>query len=161
MADLTAVVGVLTSLRNAVELTKDFLKVRDATMKGKVADLQGEIYTARASALSAQATQAELIDEIASMKKQIAEFSTWEGEKQRYQLKEIAPGAFAYVLKPDAGGGQPPHWICANCYQHRHTSILQGAGQTHWATTYTCPQCAASIRVAKPANGPSGPGLSR
>jgi hypothetical protein len=40
-----------------------------------------------------RAAQAELLEEIGELKKRVAEFETWETEKQRYELKEVGSHA--------------------------------------------------------------------
>ena len=58
------------------------------------------------------------------LEEDIRKFETWEREKERYQLVEVVTGGFAYALKPEAQGSDPPHHICAYCYEHRRRSIL-------------------------------------
>ena len=53
--------------------------------------------------LSAQSAQADLVEEISSLKAKIASFETWETEKKKYDLKDLGWGALAYILKPEAG----------------------------------------------------------
>jgi len=39
-------------------------------------------------------------------------------EKEKYELKKVGRG-IAYTLKPEAEGTEPPHLICARCYEGR------------------------------------------
>lgn len=83
----------LTSLKVAFDLAKGLKDIDDATRrKAAVIELQEKI-------LSAQSTQATLVETIGELKKRVAELEAWEADKQRYELKSIAPGVFAYRLK--------------------------------------------------------------
>ena len=75
--------------------------------------------------------------------KAIAGFETWDAEKQRYELKPIGTqGVFAYSLKPEHENGEPPHWICPDCYQDRKKSILQTVIKTPgMARVAICQRC--------------------
>ena len=55
----------------------------------------------------------------------MAEMEEWDAEKQRYELKEIVSGQFAYTLKEEAHGGEPAHMLCAHCYNQNQKSVLQ------------------------------------
>lgn len=139
--------AAIASLKTAGEIAHSFLKARDiATIQGKVIELQSVILSAQSSALSAQSEQSALLDAKRELEQKIADLEAWEREKTRYLLEEVVSGAFAYALKPDAAGAEPPHKICANCYQHRKKSILmefqipQGK-----ATGLRCHPCGAEI----------------
>lgn len=69
-----------------------------------------------------------------------------ETEKDRYELKKVATGAFAYVLKESMANGQPPHWICTQCYQNRKKSFLQIATTApERKVFYKCSVCSSTI----------------
>jgi hypothetical protein len=74
---------------------------------------------------SAQSDQFALLERVHELEQQVTDLKAWEKEKQRYELKQLAPGAFCYALKADASGSEPPHRVCAACYQHGKKSILQ------------------------------------
>jgi hypothetical protein len=46
-------------------------------------------------------------------------------EKQQYELKKIQTGVTVYALRPGTENEEESHYICPNCYQHGHKSILQ------------------------------------
>ena len=86
--------------------------VRNAT----VIELQQHILTAKEA-------QSALLEEIRSLITQMARMETWEADKQRYTLKEIEPGQFAYALEEETAGGEPTHLLCANCYNQSQKPI--------------------------------------
>lgn len=71
----------------------------------------------------------------------MAGFEKWEAEKQRYKLTDFGGGTFAYLLKPEAASGEPPHRICAHCYQRDEKSILQFVHRSDGQDYYKCPKC--------------------
>lgn len=66
-----------------------------------------------------------MLQKIGQLEKEMARFETWDAEKERYELRDAGSGALAYALKEETRGAEPPHWICAQCYQDRKASILQ------------------------------------
>jgi hypothetical protein len=146
MLSPTEITTTLGSLKAAFEIAKSFVGVRDATViQSKVFELQREILAAQQSALSAQQAQSSLLQQIGDLEKQIADMKTWEAEKERYQLTEVAPRVFAYTLKPEMSGVEPVHWICAVCYQNGKKSILQGFNSAQSGWTHSCPVCHTEI----------------
>ncbi|MFZ3324848.1 MAG: hypothetical protein WA231_02685, partial [Methylocella sp.] len=55
----------------------------------------------------------------------MAELETWDADKQRYELKSLAAGVFAYRLKEAMAGGEEIHHLCAACYHRGKKSLLQ------------------------------------
>src|SRR6266404_2284054 len=119
MVDISAIAGLAASLRSVVEITKAMKDVHDANViQTKVFELTREIMSAQACALAAQAAQFDLLQRERDLEAEIVKLKAWDAEKQRYELKELAPGAIAYVLKEDMRNGEPIHWLCAHCYQN-------------------------------------------
>lgn len=161
MVDLTALGGALASLNHAKNLAQAMIGLRDSqAFQEKAIEFQSKILDAQSSLLAANEERAALIAEISELKEEMARLETWNTEKQRYELQQVDPGAFAYVLKPNAGVSEPPHWLCASCYQRNKKSLLQAHGRdtTESFEIYKCPDCSAAIRVHYNV-GPHSPGL--
>ena len=144
---MAAWIDAITSpLKAAGEMAQGLVEIRDTVKFGDaVIKLQAQIMSAQQGAMAAQMDQASLLEEIRTLKTKVTELEGWEAEKKRYERKNIGFGAFAYVLKPDERGAEPPHWICTNCYEHKHIATLQlvmvkGTGQV-----WTCPGCKNTI----------------
>ena len=45
--------------------------------------------------------------------------------RKRFQVTNFGGGTFAYLLKDEAADGEPPHRVCATCYEDGRKSILQ------------------------------------
>lgn len=159
--DMSAVSALFGSLNTATEIVKSFVGLRDTAMiQGKVIELQTVILSAQSSAFAANATQTALLDQVRHLETQVASLKTWEAEKQRYQLQEMGRGAFAYVLKAEASGGQPLHALCQTCYERGAKSLLQSNGAPRWDEHYwACPVCKAQVRARSTAlKGPDEQG---
>ena len=132
------------SLKMAYDAASSLLKLKvSSDVQSKVIELQGEIFAAQQNALTAQADQSALTQRISELETEIAQSKSWDAEKQNYELSQVSPGAFAFVLKPDAKGASPPHWLCPTCFENGRKSIIQrgsrhsGRGGTNWL----CAQC--------------------
>lgn len=144
---------VITGLRlfkSMLDSAKGLKDMNDAAVRNAaVIELQEKI-------LAAQSEQATLVQRIRELEAEVADLKAWETEKQRYHLQAVATGAFAYALKPEAEGSEPPHWICAACYQNGRKSVLQRGhshGSGEWP--FICPTCKSVIYVSQ------GPGQER
>lgn len=141
------VFGGISALKAALDILKT---VKDAN---DVAARQGIVIKLQEQILTAQAAQFDLIEQVRSLETEIANRETWDTDKQRYELRRVGPGAFPYVLKKEAAGSEPAHWICPNCYANRKCSILQVSGYAEkggpdlMKINWSCPACRTAIRV--------------
>ena len=132
MPDMAAFASAFASLKAAGEIAKALVHLRDtATFQTQLIELQGQILSAQASALTAQADQSALLERKRDLEEEVASLKAWDAEKQNYELAEIRQmggsqkAVFAYRLKSQAEPAQPSHYLCANCYTHGEKSILQ------------------------------------
>src|SRR5690349_8725799 len=101
----------LSAFKTMFDMAKGLKDINDAAVRnGAVIELQEKI-------LAAQQAQTALLERIGQLEKQVAEFETWDADKQRYELKELPPGIFVRSLKPEMASGEPPHFICETCFQ--------------------------------------------
>ena len=130
----------LGALKSAFDIAKGLKDIDDTTRRNAaVIELQEKI-------LSAQQSQATLLEEVSELKKEVASLKAWDAEKENYELSNIGEGVFAYAKKPSVQSAEPSHYLCANCFTNGQKSILQ-KHVTHvgrW-TVYACARCAAEI----------------
>jgi hypothetical protein len=164
MPDISAIASALSSLKAAKDIAEAMITLRDgAAFQSKLIEFQGKLIDANNAAFAAQDERAALLERIRDLEKQVTDLKAWEAEKEQYELKEVCDGvSFAYVLKPEAQGTKPPHWLCANCYNNNKKSILQiGEKKMDPAGRlpgWDCPSCKATIFVRydiRPGKGPS------
>jgi hypothetical protein len=124
----------LNAVKTAFDIAKGLKDITDAAARNAaVIELQEHI-------ISAQAAQSALVERVRELEKEVANFETWKADKQQYELKYLGLGAHAYMLKPDARGTKPPHWICTHCYGDRRTEIIQYTS-IGGVTGFFCPAC--------------------
>jgi len=146
---LESIAAVGSALNAAYKAGKAALEAHDAAIvREKVGEMQGQISSALASAITAQTDQMTALDLIRDLKKQLAEFEEWGRKKHKYLLKEVGPGATARLFQPDADDAEPPHWVCPTCYEHRKTIPLQGltySDQRGTGDVRSCPECKTKV----------------
>ena len=146
--DMSALGAALASLNAAKDIAQAMIGFRDAAaFQSKMIEFQSKILDAQASAFAANDEHTALIESIRQLEAKVAELETWETQKQRYELREVAPRMFVYVLKMNGQVTEPPHWICPACYEQRKKSILQGFESHTFGWSHTCPSCRLEIRA--------------
>jgi hypothetical protein len=137
----------ITSLRTALDMTKAMIGLRDAeAFRAKSIELQGVVLEALEKAIEAREAYAEQADRIRTLETEVTDLKAWGAEKEKYELKTIGYGAVAYMLKPEARGTEPPHWLCPNCHAQGKKGFLQTTGRhERRATIYVCPRCNATV----------------
>ncbi|WP_425155525.1 hypothetical protein [Candidatus Palauibacter sp.] len=142
MIDTSALLSLGKSLKTAADLLKSLLdlgsraaaspQVADEMVEAfnaKIRELSAELLDARQFASEAQASQFALADRVRELEEELVKLEDWAQEKERYTLDAVDSAAFAYVLKPDIKTTEPPHWLCAHCFEQHRKSVLQFAGQ--------------------------------
>lgn len=148
MVDIASIASIAGTLKTASDLVKSAMHLHSSqAFQAKMVELNREIMSAQGSALAAYATQTAMIQEIAKLKEKIAESEAWERQKERYQLTDHGGRTFSYTLKVGMEQGEPPHEICAHCYQQGRKSILQFAHTNAYRQdVYDCFGCEKQCR---------------
>jgi hypothetical protein len=153
MVDLTGISTALGSLVAAKDIAQTMVGLRDAAiLNGKIAELNSKIIDAQSGVFLVNEERTALVQRVGKLEKEIADMKTWETEKQRYELKSTSQlGGFAYALKPEMAAGEPPHYICANCYQSNKKRFLQGTqNMASGRRKFDCAECHSSVPVEGP-----------
>jgi len=140
------------SLSAASNIVKSMLELRDFTqLNNKVIELQQAIISAQEKVLSSQREQDLLLTKIQELEKECKRLNDWSAEKERYELKEIASGVFAYIEKNHEGSLQSAHKLCATCFEQRTKSILQHESLPIQLghDLLTCQHCKSMLTVQK------------
>jgi hypothetical protein len=163
MPDISAIASALSSLKAAKDIADAMISLRDTVaFQAKLIEFQGKLIDANNAAFAAQDERTALLERMRDLEKQVTDLKAWDTEKQRYELKDIYDGvSFAYVLKPHTPSAEPPHWLCAKCYQEGKKSILQRSEETadpgDRLPFWKCPTCAARVMVRFDITPKSGP----
>ena len=164
-------IGELISAMSSVKTITDMLKTAlDAktfeAVNAVLTKMNGDLIAAQNLVLNLQVAQMTLMREDSLLKQQhadamseIARLVEWRDERVNYRLTEVAAGAFAYVVKPiDVQAdkkAEPKYWLCCQCYDSGHKSILQfSKWQDHNHREFICQRCKAVLAVNTPSDGP-------
>lgn len=142
MADAGSITAAISGLKTAADIAKGFLDLKEAAaVQGRVIELQGVILAAQSSALAAQSDQLSLLEEVRSLKAKVTELEELRAERKRYALSDLGGGTYAYVLKTEASDGEPPHKLCATCFNKGQKSILHFShfgNNKYWFECHVC-----------------------
>jgi len=149
---LAAFSGIAGAFKSATDLTKAISDLTDDTaIKAKTVELQAQILAAQNMALTAQTTQFTLLDEKRALEAKIAEMEAWGSQKIRYKLCSVGTGSVVYALLESQSNGDPPHWLCPQCYAHGKPGFLQKTGLNTGGRPdhfpHECMECGRSVRV--------------
>jgi rubrerythrin len=135
--------AIMSPLSTAGQTVEKLMEVRDLVKFGDTfRKLFAEILAAQKGALLAQQREAELLNRIGALEKEVTRLETWEREKQRYELRNVGWGAYAYILKKTERGTEPPHWACTKCYEDGKIRTLQyGRFEKGTGPYWRCPDC--------------------
>jgi hypothetical protein len=112
-----------------------------------VSQVNAKLMQANTVALAAQEKQAVLSAKMAELEKELVRFKNWESEAERYRLHALAPGIFAYALKPGMENGEPPHYLCANCMSKHQKALLQVSAESEFGRNYICHNCSSTLSI--------------
>ncbi|WP_050808508.1 hypothetical protein [Collimonas fungivorans] len=149
MVDMALLQGAVTGLKTAADIAIGMSKLKTmAEVNAKAIELQQVILSAQSNALGAQSAQFSLIEEIRSLKEEIAQVKAWEETKKNYLLVSPWTGCFVYALKKQSGSIEPTHWLCPNCYQNGKKFILQKAREDNrMMVSFGCHNCNSKLLV--------------
>jgi Zn finger protein HypA/HybF involved in hydrogenase expression len=145
--EITSVTAAFTSLKLIGDTAKGMIGLKtDTEVRAAVYDIQEKLLAAQQEMFSVNAAQTVMVDRIRDLEKQIADMEAWEVQKQRYQMASPHAGSVVYALKKTMANGEPPHYLCANCYQQRKPAIMQNATVSKQisysgSTCFKCPAC--------------------
>ena len=133
VAEVFAGIGAFKTM---FDIAKAMKNMDDAVKRNAaVADLWEQI-------IAAQTRYTAAVEQIRDLEEKLAKVEAWEGEKHRYELREVSTGVFAYTPKDGMAQGEPFHMLCAKCYEHREKSILQATQELRKARrVHRCPRC--------------------
>jgi hypothetical protein len=113
--------------------------------------LQRSLLDAQQGLFAAQQADAASSARIRDLERQIAGFNSWESEKDRFELRAIGAGAFAYVMKASEDNSNAGPWYCSNCFENGKKSIYQkqpgSITKSHLGipAIYDCSLCSSKI----------------
>lgn len=144
--------ALLTSLVAAKELARGLVSERDARKFAAIHnDLTERLTDVQLKLAEVVHVLSERTTRVHALEDRVREFEQKEALRHRYELAEIAPGVFAYRLKPVselcADQSEPPHLICQSCLDIRNVkSVLNRMRKDGPAFRLVCGNCDFSVR---------------
>ena len=146
--DAGAIGAAVTSLRAAGDIAKGLISLHTMVeVQTKALELNEKIIDAQHRIFEANAQQSTLVDRVRELEGEIARMKDWDAEKKRYKGASPAAGAFVYALQRSMSDGEPPHYLCANCFKQGKASPLGDVRKDpkFMAHYWVCPTCKASL----------------
>jgi hypothetical protein len=139
--DFSTALGLLKTITGT---TKRFADAREEFKVNEVAiQLQGITLDLQSEMMMIQSDYQNILHSKEDLEKKLIEQEGWDKERARYHLESVGDGIFVYLLNPTANDIEPPHWICAHCYEEKKKSILQRNPYPSWI----CPRCKTRIVI--------------
>lgn len=118
--------GFSASLKTIFETVKTIGDLaNDSRINTAVIDLQQKLIEHQAAYLALIDKHHAVTVERDALKAELLALKSLKAHFSRYQLKLLAPGFSAYVLKESAANGEQPHWLCPHCTAKGMIGILQ------------------------------------
>lgn len=146
MFDLTSLIGAAAGLKTAGEMVASIANAKSqADVTAKAIELQSVIIGLQSTIFDARDALAGLQEENRKLKEQAVSREDFTRDMARYTLASIRPGSVAYALTESMSQGEPPHYVCANCYQGGKKSCLSCVAESPGWFGFKCPSCKHSI----------------
>ena len=139
----------LSSLKAAKDIVQGLNAAKtEAAINSVKIDLQGHILEAQQGLFAAQEAQSTDARRIAELEQEIMRLKDWSAEKERYRLVDIWRGTVDYTPKAGMENGEPPHWLCSNCFNHGRKSFLAMQGQVGPNAVWKCNDCKGTLTIS-------------
>lgn len=136
------IAGAVASIRLLMDVLKANKTLANYNeLVAAVSEVNADLLSAQRDAVASYKGELALTKRVSELEKEIGELKNWEREAERYQLAEFAPGLLARTLKSGMEQGEPPHQLCANCFEDHKKSFLQPSRPGYSVATYSCPRC--------------------
>lgn len=139
----------LSALKTAQELVKGLDIAKDqAALTELRLGLQAQILEAQQALFAAQEEKAALLKAKSDAEAEVVRLMDWSAERENYALKRFHPGTVAYAYQPGEAKTQPPHNLCASCYDNRKKGLLQPTAQLERGyKMHRCGSCGGSVPI--------------
>ena len=128
-------------MKAASELAKALFDSKvDAAAKDQILEMRGLIASSLDAVITAKEELQAARDAERKATDKLVSYENWLNEKARYKLTTPAGGLTVYALQASQSNGEPPHYLCTNCYESAKKSILHGARANGFAA-WICPSC--------------------
>lgn len=139
---------LISGLSGLAKIATDLFSANEATKRQALFnEFQKALGKSYADTLAHQQSSLALLDENRDLKQQVVDFKKWEAESQRYRLVNPGASGVVYALRESDRCVDPPHYICANCYQDGKKSHLSARSSNVHGFQLVCNTCKAEISL--------------
>jgi len=142
--------NILSPLNAAGEGIQKLIETRDLV---KFGDALGKVYaqvlSAQRGALTAQANEQAMAEEIRHLKEKVRELEALNTELEKYELVSLAPNVVAMALKETERSKAPAHYLCADCAANGKRFHLQQVMHGQYHERYRCNGCELVLDIDK------------
>ena len=129
-------------MKAASELAKALFDSKvDAAAKDQILEMRGIIASSLAAVITTKEELQAARDAEREATDKLVRYENWLNEKTRYQLTTPPGNPTVYALKESQSNGEPPHYLCTNCYESAKKAILHGGRSAQGYSTWNCPSC--------------------
>lgn len=143
MADLVTAYASLKSMADWLKLVSKHKN--DVELAQKASEYLPVIISLQTSVMQLQQEKSLVIEENLALKAQLAKLGEWANESAKYELTQVAPGAFVYLIQPADKDHQSVPWLCQACFEQHKKSVLQRKMEWEGGWAYSCPTCKVTI----------------
>src|SRR5688572_19678532 len=154
--DIAAIGSAVSSLRVAGEIAKGLISLNTmAEVQAKAIELNSKLIQAQHDIFAANAAQSALVERVRALEGEITAMKDWDAQKKRYKLTTPYGGVTVYALQKSMSDGEPPHYICANCFQTNKRSMLANTTNKEGWVAIVCAACKFSAQTRFRGIGPA------
>ena len=147
MTDVIAIGAAIGAFKNLADLVGKLGDGRSEESREAVAELYNSVLDIQQQLLAAQHREHDLLARYRALEEEIAHARDWQAEAARYVLRSVE-GGVVRQQKADHASADPPHWLCANCFEEKMRSYLQrDARVVNGRNLWKCARCSSAVLV--------------
>ena len=147
MTEVMAIGAAIAAVKDFVDLVG---KLGDGVSKEQpevISQLYDSVLDIQQQLLMAQSSESDLLSRCRALEEEIARARDWQTETTRYILRRV-DGGVVRQLRSSHASEDPPHWLCANCFEEQRKSYLQKDPKTLGGRhIWKCPRCSTAVMV--------------
>jgi len=154
MADaITTLIQLAPSL---AKLATDLIATSDTAKRNtQLIEFQNALIGLQSLIASVQQENATLIRQKSDAEEELKRMKDWDAEKKRYKMATPYSGVTVYAVQKSMSNGEPPHYLCANCFQNRKLSILAHSTPKEGFVAIVCAGCRFTAQTRMRGLGPA------
>ena len=151
--------ALTTLMQVAPGLTKmatDLVSASDTVKRNaQLIEFQNAIIGFQSLISSVQQENATLVQQKRDAEEELKRMKDWDSERKRYKLATPFSGVTVFALQKDMSKGEPPHYLCANCFRQGKQSVIANTTNKEGWVALVCSACKFSAQTRWRGLGPA------